>query len=63
MNVEKPKKEKISKKAITLYVVAIVICIIAGIIIFFTQRYGDGKSSLIPFVDNIKPTEEVDVNS
>lgn len=53
MNIEKPKKEKMSKKAIILYVSALVICIIAGIIIYFVQRYGDGKSSLLPFIDPV----------
>ena len=60
MNIDKPKKEKISKKAIVLYTSAIVICIIAGIIIYFAQRYGDGKSSLLPFIDPVISNNEED---
>ena len=60
MNIEKPKKEKLSKKAIILYVSALVICIVAGIIIYFVQRFGDGKSSLIPFIDPAIPKNETD---
>ena len=59
MNVEKPKKEKLSKKAIIIYMSAIIICIVAGIIIYFVQRFGDGKSSLIPFVDPTIPKNDV----
>ena len=58
MNIEKPKKEKISKKAIILYISALIICIIAGIIIYFAQRYGDGKSSLLPFIDPVISNNE-----
>ena len=40
MNVVLPKKEKMNKKAVTLYIVAIVICVLAVIIVACSQYFG-----------------------
>lgn len=40
MNVILPKKEKMSKKAITLYIVSIAICILAVIVVVCSQYFG-----------------------
>lgn len=40
MNVILPKKEKTKKRVIALYIISILVCIIAAIVIIITQNYG-----------------------
>lgn len=40
MNVVLPKKEKMSTKAMVLYIFSIIICVVAAIIVAFSQYYG-----------------------
>ena len=43
MNVVLPKKEKMNKKAVALYIVSILICVLAAIVVACSQYFGPEK--------------------
>ena len=64
MNVTLPKKEKMSKKAIIIYIVAIVICVIAAIVVICSQYFGSGNLDRIIATGTIEnPDVEADMQT
>ena len=61
MNVTLPKKEKMNKKAVALYIVSIVICILAAIIVACSQYFGSEELDQIIATNTSKVVQgEVD---
>lgn len=58
MNINLPKKEKMSRKAIIIYSIAILICVIAAIVIVSVQYFGKGGlDGLISISSNTEQTD------
>lgn len=61
MNVVLPKKEKMNKKAVALYIVSILICVLAAIVVACSQYFGPEKlDQMIATNTNKGVQEEVD---
>lgn len=61
MNVILPKKEKMNKKAITLYIVSIIVCILAVIVVACSQYFGAEELDKILAINTNKDIQkEVD---
>lgn len=61
MNVVLPKKEKMNKKAVALYIVSILICVLATIVVACSQYFGPEKlDQMIATNTNKGVQEEVD---
>ena len=59
MNVTLPEKEKMNKKAITIYIIALIVCILAIIVVIAIQVLGDNiVNNLFGINKLIKRTEQ-----
>ena len=59
MNITLPEKEKINKKTMTIYIVALIICIIAIVVVIGVQILGDDViNSLFGINKLVKRTDQ-----
>ena len=58
MNVTIPEKEKVNKKAVVLYTISILVCVIAAVAVATAKYYGSDELDKLIVVNASKVTQE-----